>query len=206
MKYYDKMAINIKDSTELRNKAKDFSPFDIAFMLTFADDRKTLLDLGSGTGLLVNGLGGKFKKIMAVEKYREFSRFIEKADGVEVVNEDIRSFTPAEGVQFDCISLFGVMNLFNSTEAMDVYRRVYPWLAGGGHLIVKNQMGVDGDVVVESYSEELGTDYYSEYRHLKREIEMLERVGFSDIDVLDVYPPEYNRWANTHFYALVCRK
>ena len=72
-----------------------------------------------------------------------------------------------------------------------------------GLLLIKNKFGVKGDVVVNGYSEELKMNYYSEYRHLDKEIEILKNVGYKDIQVTDIYPPEANRWNNTHFYAIV---
>jgi len=51
---------------------------------------------------------------------------------------------------------------------------------------------------------ELKTNYYSEYRHIKKEMKMLQEAGFNSIDIIDIYSPEFNRWDNTHFYALIC--
>jgi len=52
--YYNKMVKNIKDPKATRNKAPDFTKYDVAFMKKFASKDKTLVDLGSGTGLLIN--------------------------------------------------------------------------------------------------------------------------------------------------------
>ena len=202
--YYDKLAKKITKPDETRNKAKDFSKYDIDFIKRFSGADKSLLDLGSGTGLLVNHLTSHFKEIVAVEKYSEFSKFITNTPNIKVVNSDIIEFETDRC--FDLISLFGVMNYFNKEEAICIYKQTISSLEDKGKLIVKNQMGIDNDIVIDGFSEELQTDYYSEYRHVDKEIALLKSIGFRNIELVDIYPEVYNRWDNTHFYALVCEK
>lgn len=202
--YYDKMAASITKPTETRNKAKDFSAYDIAFMKARASKDKTLLDLGSGTGLLINALTEDFKQITAVEKYENFSKFITQSESVSVINADVLNLE-LEQSQFDIVSLFGVMNCFNGEEAESIYKNITRYLKSDGQLIVKNQLGVKEDVTVAGFSEEIGSNYYANYRHLEGEIALLEKCGFTDVETFDIYPAEYNRWENTHFYALTAK-
>jgi SAM-dependent methyltransferase len=203
--YYDMMAKNIKVATETRNKAKDFSQFDIQFMKQRSCIHKNLLDLGSGTGLLINALIRDFKHITAVEKYPNFSKFITQSPHVSVLNSNLLSL-PKDLGDVDIISLFGVMNYFNAEEADIIYQQTYKLLKTGGQIIIKNQFGLLYDVTVDGYSEELGTNYYSNYRYVENEIALLARLGFKNIHKHDIYPAEYNRWQNTHFYALTAEK
>lgn len=203
--YYDKMAASIKKPTETRNKAKDFSKYDIDFMLKRASKQKRLLDLGSGTGLLVNHLIDHFKAITAVEKYPNFSKFIQASNNVKVINANLLDLELNDD-NFDILSLFGVMNYFNDQEAQSIYRNIHRYLKVDGQLIIKNQFGVNEDVIVNGYSEEIGCDYFSNYRQVSKEISMLKACGFSNIECFDIYPSEYNRWDNTHFYALTANK
>ncbi len=203
--YYDKMAKKINSPTETRNKAKDFTHYDVAFVKQYADNKMSLLDLGSGTGLLINNLIDDFKSITAVEKYEEFSQFIKKDKKINLIHQDLLELNLGN-VRFDIITMFGIMNYFNKEEAKSIYEKVYNYLNDKKILIVKNQMGVDADVTVDGFSEELQTNYYSNYRYVKEEVKLLESIGFKDIEVVDIYPKEYNRWDDTHFYALVCKK
>jgi cyclopropane fatty-acyl-phospholipid synthase-like methyltransferase len=202
--YYEKLAAKIQSPIETRNKAKDFSEFDIKFVLRYASAAKTLLDLGAGTGLLVNHLVGKFKHIHAVEKYESFSKFITRDPSVTVTDEDVLTFDTEHG--YDIVAAFGLLNFFSEEEAKLLFRKIYKFSVPNGMAIVKHQMGVNETVVVNGYSEELQQPYYSEYRHVAREKELLLEAGFSHVEVIDIYPAEYNRWPNTHFYALVGTK
>jgi cyclopropane fatty-acyl-phospholipid synthase-like methyltransferase len=202
--YYEKLASKIQSPIETRNKAKDFSKFDIEFVLRYADSDKSVLDLGAGTGLLVNHLIGKFKHIHAVEKYENFSKFITRHPTVTVTDEDVIAFDTAG--KYDIVTAFGLLNFFSEEEAKRLFRKMYDFSMPNGMAIVKHQMGVNETVVVNGYSEELQQPYYSEYRHVAREKDLLLQAGFAHVEVVDIYPAEYNRWPNTHFYALVCTK
>jgi HAD superfamily phosphoserine phosphatase-like hydrolase len=201
--YYTNLAKRIKTPEETRNKSPDFSQYDIEFVKRFAGEGKSLLDLGAGTGLLLNALLGDFGRIVAVEKYREFSNFIKRAAHLSVINFDLMDFHPDE--TFDVITVFGVMNFFAAHEAGAIYRRIGGWLKPEGILVVKHQMGVAEDVVVDGFSNELSAKYFSEYRCVKKEMSLLTGSGLRVDEVADIYPAEFNRWTNTHFYALVCR-
>jgi cyclopropane fatty-acyl-phospholipid synthase-like methyltransferase len=205
IEYYNKMAQKITDAKATRNNAKDFSQYDIQLMETMADKNKTLLDLGSGTGLLINHLIDDFKMITAVEKYPEFSKFITKSPKIKIINDDLLKLSLHDNTKYDIISLFGVMNYFDFNEASFLYKKIVNYLKTDGTLVIKNQFGVNEDVIVNGYSEELKTNYYSEYRHIEKEKKLLDKTGFKNIETIDIYPPEYNRWDNTHFYALICR-
>ena len=203
--YYNKMAEKISNPKETRNKAKDFSMYDIAFMKKYASSKKTLLDLGSGTGLLINYLIDDFAKIIAVEKYSKFSDFITKCSKIQILNQDLLELNIENSIA-DIVSLFGVMNYFNVKEATIIYKKSFNSLKEDGLLIIKNQMGIYEDVTVNGFSDELQTNYYSNYRYINKEIKLVESLGFTFIQKINIYPKEYNRWENTHFYALVFKK
>ena len=182
----------------------DLSSIDVEFISRFVDKKTHLLDIGSGAGLSVNKLVSKVAEIIALEPIKELSKYIVSSPNVTVINESILTFCTDQ--KFNVISCFGVMQYFNANEAELVYKKIFTMLKSGGVLIVKNQFGVTEDVIVSGYSEKLKMDYCSEYRHLQKELDLLQKCGGTDITVHDIYAPEHNHWKNTHFYALVARK
>jgi len=107
---------------------------------------------------------------------------------------------------FDIITIFGTLHYFNEEEAVRIYRKYYQYLKPGGKIIVKQQFGVNEDVTVSGFSQELHKQYYSQYRHLKKEMKIMKNTGFKNIEAHEVYPPEFNKWENTHYYAVVGEK
>jgi cyclopropane fatty-acyl-phospholipid synthase-like methyltransferase len=202
--YYDKMAANIQTAVETRNKAPDFTRYDVAYMQQYLNAEASLLDLGAGSGLLLNNISGGFGRVVAVELYPAFSKFIEQHPNVAVINADLLQFETDE--QFDHVIAFGVMNFFDRAEAERVYNKIYRFTAPGGRMVVKHQMGVNGDVLVDRFSEELGQNYYSEYRSIENEKALILGQGFENIHVTDIYPDEFNRWSNTRFIAITATK
>ncbi len=67
---------------------------------------------------------------------------------------------------------------------------------------MKNQCGVACEVIVDSFSAELGAHYHARYPAVEQQRKLLEQ-SFA-VKVVDIYPPAINRWSNTHFYAFVC--
>lgn len=204
MRFYDNLSARIEAPEETKNKAKDGSLIDRQFILECASNKNSLLDLGAGTGLLINGLVDHFGRVVAVEKFSEFSRFISPKDHLKVINEDLISFETDD--KFTTVTIFACLNYFNFFEAVSIYRKAWRALDAGGVLIVKHQMGLHDTVVVNRISEDLGQYYFSQYRALRDELTILELIGFSDINYFDIYPPEYNLHANTHYFAITAVK
>lgn len=186
------------------NPINDFTKIDADFILRYANSNSDVLDLASGTGLTVNKYYDKVSTVTAVELFPSFSKFIIKDTRIEVVNADISEYNTHK--KFDIITMFGIVSYFNREEIHSIYAKYRNYLNENGVLLIKNQFGIVKDVSVNGYSEELKTEYYSEYRTLHSEIDILKDIGFKEISYVDIYPPEANRWDNTHFYAIVAKK
>lgn len=197
----------IEPETVKLSKSNNFSAYDRKFVTPYLRADMDWLDMGAGTGLLINDLHQKVKRIVAVEPFKEFSDLIVKAENICVVNETHAGYVqkyPNE--RFDLITCFGVIQYLNSKEALDFYKSFYPLLKKNGKIIVKNQFGVQEDVIIDKFSEELQSMYYAEYRAIEHEKELMAAAGFKNFAVVDIYPPECNRWNNTHFYAITAEK
>lgn len=204
--FFERMSQNTNDqkSVKLAN-ASDFSQMDADFILKYCNANTEMLDLGSGTGLVINKMYDKVKNIVAVEPFASFTKFIVASPNVEIVNQTFDEFSQKDRL-FNLITIFGTMHYFNEEESVKIYTKYFRNLKKGGRLIVKNQFGVTEDVTVEGYSEEQKTNYFAQYRHIDKEVANLKKIGYCNIEVADIYPPECNRWTNTHFYAIVAEK
>ena len=184
------------------NNKNDHTDLDAAFVMRYTTPDMSLCDLGTGPGLIVNRIYDSVKKIVAVEPFKEYTDKIIRSGNIKIVNKTIADFETDE--LFDIVTFFATAHYFNEKEIWQVYRKCFNFLKPSGTLIVKNQFGIYEDVVIDGFSEEINANYFAEYRHLPKEMSILSTIGFTDINVIDIYPPESNRWKNTHFYAIVC--
>lgn len=202
MKYWEDMAHNKPNRTTVKvNPQNDYTAFDADFIMKHANDSSEILDLASGTGLAIDKYYNAVGHIDAVELFPEFSKFITESPNISVFNDDVTKFSPIK--KYDLILMFGMVQYFSESEIKSIYKRYKKYLKPSGKLIIKNQFGVKKDVVVSGLSKELNKPYYSEYRHIDKEVATLSSIGFTTVKVHDIYPPEGNRWDNTHFYAIV---
>jgi aspartate racemase len=204
MQFYNGLSSRIQVADETKNKTKDGSSIDIEFILSHATNKTSLLDLGSGTGLIINRLVSEFDNIVAVEKFPNFSKFIHHRDNLITINEDLLSFQPK--YLSSTVTIFACLNYFNFYEASAIYRTAWHALLPGGKLIIKHQMGINETVVINRVSEDLGQYYFSQYRTLSDEKTMIALAGFKNILSFDIYPADFNPHTNTHYYAITADK
>lgn len=205
LEYWQTMASsNPDEKTTKINPANDYSEKDATFILRYAGKDTEILDLASGTGLIINKLCNQVGHIDAIELFPDFSKFIKETPQITVFNQDITEFETDK--QYDIVTMFGIVSYFNQDEIIAIYRKYIERIKTGGRLIVKNQFGVKEDVEISGFSNELKRNYFSQYRHLDKEIRILKETGFRHVEAIDIYPPECNRWDNTHFYAIIAEK
>lgn len=178
--------------------------YDLELISNYIDDEKKILDLGCGTGVIVNEIADNCKEIHAVDKYDFFVKECIESPKVKTYVSDIIDFYVEE--KFDIIIIFGVMIYITGDDIATVYRNCMDMLNVNGKLIIRNQFGVLDDVLIDKFSEELNFNYFAEYRTKERETKILKNIGFNDVEVIDIYPKEMNKWDNTHNYALICSK
>ena len=205
LNFWEEIANNASDAIHVKlNPINDHTQMDADFIMKYADAQTKILDLGSGSGLIINKLYDKVGTICAVEPFKEFAKFIVDSNNIEIHYQTLMSFN--KNMFFDLITIFGVLHYFNEEEATAIYQKYFSYLKKGGKIIVKNQFGVKEDVIVDGYSDEQKRDYFASYRQIDKEQKILETIGYTNIEIVDIYPPECNRWENTHFYAIVAEK
>ncbi|WP_340268575.1 class I SAM-dependent methyltransferase [Sphingobium mellinum] len=180
----------------------EFTPYDLALIRPHLTSGAMILDLGCGTCALANAIAAREAvHVHAVDKYPGMVDFADKRPNLTTEVADAIDYTSDR--QFDVILLFGVINSIpEADDRMQMYCTLRQMLRPGGKLIVKSQCGIAEEVLVDTYSQDLGMDYAAIYPHVDDEEERLKRL-FSTTRI-DPYPTEYNRWPNTHFYAFVC--
>lgn len=183
------------------NNCNDFTQMDADFIMKYANEKSNILDLASSTGLTINKYYQKVNHIEAVELFESFTKYIAKSDKISIVNCDVVDYFSDK--QFDIVNMFGITCYFNNDEVISLYEKYKKYLRNEGKLIVKSQFGIKQDVIISGFSQEQQTNYYAYYRYIDKEVEILKNIGFKNIEVIDIYPPDCNRWSNTHFYAIV---
>jgi len=198
-----KSRFQIDDRYEaVRYRINNRLDYDMALIENFVTPQSKVLDLGCGTGIIEDRLESKAAFIRGVDKYQEFLSKAKTSEKVEYTVGDVADYR--DDLIYDVILIFGVLIYLSADECEKTLRNCKSMLSEDGVLIIKNQFGVDGKVVVDRYSEELNSNYYAEYHKLVDMLALLDRLEFQT-DVVDIYPPELNRWTNTHEYALICR-
>ena len=201
LNFYSKfLEESLRPGIEKLSSKNDLSAFDAELILKYTTPDTKILDLGSGSGVPLKKIYKHVSHITAVESFKKLTDFIIRTPKIEIQNENISTYEPV--MEYDMLTFFGIMQYFNEQESLFIYRKYIDALKDGGRIIVKNQFGIQQDVIISAYSPELKRDYFSEYRHVDKEVRNLKKVGFHDIDVIDIYPAECNRWPNTHFYAI----
>lgn len=175
--------------------------YDVKLLQPYLTSNVHVLDLGCGHGLLGQEILAQHAVyIHAVDREPEIVSCIQISDRLTSEVADVRTYRSKQ--KFDLVLLFGVINsIIDADERCALYKRCAEWLKPDGKLIIKSQFGVKEDVVVDKYSEELKADYCAIYPALAAEQQLLEE--WYDVTVTDPYPPEFNPWPNTHFYAFV---
>ena len=174
---------------------------DLRLVQRFVRQGSAVLDLGAGSCIVSGRLAELGATVLAVDKFDAFLAAALPHPGLRTQCSDLLDFETE--ARFDVVLLFGVLNYFTADEASLLYRRCRSWTRPGGVVIVKHQCGVDQDVTVDRFSEQIGAHYFAFYRHVRREEALLREV-FGAVQVEDVYPPELNPWPDTHFYAFIC--
>lgn len=199
--YWENLSKKISDPVQTKNKRPDTSDIEVEFYRKHLSSSTELLDIGSGSGLIINKLHEEVKSVTAVEKYEGFSRFIADVPNMLVINADLLGFKIRK--TFDAVLCTGVAQCFPKKDMISIYHNMFDMLKVGGVFISRMHCGLEEDIIVNGYSEELGTDYFAEYRQVDRERALLGEVGFSNVEVFDILPDSLNVWDNSRHFIFV---
>lgn len=188
-----RIATNYRDDGRLE--------LDFRLVQMHSTPQARVLDLGAGSCTLSGLLEPHVASVLAVDKYDGFLKHAPRTAKFRTECADVVEFRSHSS--FDLILLFGVVNFLNIDDERELYERCRAMLNASGTFIVKNQCGIEGERIVDKHSAELGAHYHARYPAYQGQLELLSE--HFDVSVVDIYPPEINRWKDTHFYAFVCR-
>jgi 2-polyprenyl-3-methyl-5-hydroxy-6-metoxy-1,4-benzoquinol methylase len=188
-----RLASNYRDDGRLQ--------IDSQFVIERISEPGRVLDLGAGGCTLANSLLPYAAEVVAVEKYGGFLEKVPDLPRLKKLQSDVVDYYDES--KYEMILLFGVVNFLSDDEQSQLYSNCARMLASDGTFIVKNQCGINEEVVVDRFSDELGCDYHARYPSVQTQRDLLTQ-KFA-VEVVDIYPEELNRWETTHFYAFVCR-
>ncbi len=195
---------NIKDNyIASRYTNNDRAYYDVEFIKKYINQMSRILDLGCGTGILEEPLAPLVANIVGVDKYQEFIDRAFQAPNIQYIASSFKDLQ-LEG-NFDLILLFGLTMYLSDEELLDLFAKVSNVMGKNSAFIIKNQFGINEEVIVNNFSDNLQCFYYAKYRKLADMCKMIINSGFS-CEVIDIYPAYINKYDNTHEYALVLRK
>lgn len=202
--YWENLSKRITDPSETKNKRPDTSDLEIEFLRPFVKADSQVLDIGSGTGLITNKLLPYVGHIVAVEKFEGFSKHTVEDEKLLLINADLIGFKMRK--QFDAVLCTGVAQCFPKQDMIGIYENMFEMLKRGGQLLLRTHCGLEEDVLINKFSEELSTEYFAEYRQKEKELDLLRSIGFVDIEVHDIFPDTLNTWSNTRHFYFICKK
>ena len=193
-------------STQISNRwtSKDLLHFEIDYILNFRQQLTspiTILDLGSGAGELSKSIQGTEDTLTAVDYEENYSRFFDVAKNQHFIQGDVTNFKSFK--KFDLILLYGVVTHLSYAEELRTYGLIVDHLAPGGVAIVKHQVSLHEEILINSYSEELKSDYSGRYPARAATEEILKT--FFYVAETFQYPTEYNKFGNTVNMAYLLR-
>ncbi|MDR2410468.1 MAG: hypothetical protein LBE13_20475, partial [Bacteroidales bacterium] len=100
LEFFQTMSFNCEDEKEVKfTNNHDLTSNDAVFITMYVNKKTELLDLGSGTGLIINKIFDKMAHITAVEPFSGFTKYIVKSENIEIVNKTLHEFEPRK--QYD---------------------------------------------------------------------------------------------------------
>jgi trans-aconitate methyltransferase len=179
-------------------------PYDLEAIASLCGAGSRVLDLGCGTCVIANLLVAELDcAVHAVDYVPDFLGNAIDHPGLTTEVADARSFESSK--RFDLILSLGVITyLETAAERTGMYAHCAAMLDPGAPLLLKAQFGVEEQVTVETWSDDLGAYYRAVYPQLGEEVALLEE--WFEVEVRDPYPAELSPWENTHFHHLIARK
>ena len=164
-------------------------------------DAKTVLDLGAGTGELLQPFAYRAELVTAVDMVPAFLDQIPEFQGLERVVCDLETFVPSRSYQL--VLMFGVVTHLSVEDESMIYSQVTRALSAGGRAIVKHQCADgEGFTVDRPPTADDPVGYVGRYPAIEDQVRLLGQ-HFTRVEVFH-YPDRLRRYDNSHDCAFVC--
>lgn len=91
MSFFKNMASHVNSSQCVKlSKNTDYTNIDADFILKYSNNKTNILDLGSGTGLIINKIYKNVGHITCIEPFNQFSDFIIRSSNIQIINTTIQ--------------------------------------------------------------------------------------------------------------------
>jgi cyclopropane fatty-acyl-phospholipid synthase-like methyltransferase len=143
-----------------------------------------VVDLGAGNGRWSLLLAPKVEQVVAVEFIEKFTKAIEaQAEERGLVNVEVVNLSSEEFVRdnfADVLFVSGLLNNLDENQYNKTIDNITRTIKKGGILFMRETISIlDDEYIVDRFSEELGTHYWSYYRTAAQHIEALTKNGFT---------------------------
>ena len=191
--------ISLKESN--RWTSHETLNFEITYLSDLIRNYKSLdiLDLGSGSGDLSRNIMRKNDKLMAVDYEPNYSRFYNARKNQFFHCQNLLDYSNDE--KFGLVLLFGVVTYLEINEEILIYRKIKSIISQPGYTVIKNQVSLSQEIVVDYFSTDLGVNYSARYPSLESQQQLIYEV-FGNVRSL-AYPKDLNRFNNTLNVAFI---
>ncbi|KAF2104718.1 hypothetical protein NA57DRAFT_12379, partial [Rhizodiscina lignyota] len=132
--------------TKLRRKSKKFSPT--------TGPLPRVVDCGAGIGRLTKGFLGKVAEVVdivepvtqltdVITSGEDFAELRQKGVVGDIYNVGLEKWTPREGREYTVIWNQWCLGQLTDRQLIDYFRRIKPFVAEGGWIVVKENMSTD---------------------------------------------------------------
>ncbi len=161
----------------------------------------SILDLGSGAGQLSKGIQRIGDNLTAVDFEEPYQRHFELGRNQVFCAAEVTQFKSL--LQFDLILLFGVVTHLTKMEEERIFLNISNFLATNGVAVIKHQVSLKNEVIVNQFSPALNSNYSARYPTLMDQESKLKDL-FRDVSILR-YPAEFNKFKDTIHASFVVK-
>lgn len=161
-----------------------------------------VLDLGCAHGELSRLITKKGDYLLGVDYIPDFSDSFNATNNHFFTCSDVVDFVSDQ--KFDLVLLMGVVQYLEVDEEQRVYDHISGMLSENGIAVLKNQVGIEGEIIINGYSDAFKAEYSSRYPHISQQSNAVSK--FLHINEIIEYPSRFNDFSNSKHVAFICKK